>query len=60
MSPERRLRQVKRLKEMVTPPHLDCHPKSARFFIIKSYSEDDVHKSIKYGIWASTDTGTAR
>jgi len=52
--------EVKRLKEMVNPPHLDCHPKCARFFIIKSYSEDDVHKSIKYGIWASTDTGTAR
>jgi len=52
--------EVKRLKEMVNPPHLDCHPKSARFFIIKSYSEDDVHKSIKYGIWASTDTGNRR
>lgn len=32
----------------------------ARFFVIKSYSEDDVHKSIKYGVWASTDTGNRR
>ena len=28
-----------------------------QMFVIKSYSEDDVHKSIKYGVWASTDTG---
>ncbi|KDO54489.1 hypothetical protein CISIN_1g005158mg [Citrus sinensis] len=26
----------------------------AKFFVIKSYSEDDVHKSIKYSVWAST------
>jgi hypothetical protein len=32
----------------------------ARFYVIKSYSEDDVHKSIKYGVWASTDTGNRR
>ena len=28
--------------------------------MIKSYSEDDVHKSIKYAVWASTDTGNKR
>ena len=33
---------------------------AARFYVIKSYSEDDVHKSIKYGVWASTDTGNRR
>ncbi|CAI6004324.1 unnamed protein product [Closterium sp. NIES-64] len=33
---------------------------AARFFVIKSYSEDDVHKSIKYGVWASTPTGNKR
>ncbi len=27
---------------------------------VQSYSEDDVHKSIKYSIWASTDTGNKR
>ncbi|CAN8321222.1 unnamed protein product [Cochlearia groenlandica] len=27
---------------------------NAKFFVIKSYSEDDVHKSIKYNIWSST------
>ncbi|XP_077239878.1 YTH domain-containing protein ECT4-like isoform X2 [Tasmannia lanceolata] len=29
----------------------------AKFFIIKSYSEDDIHKSIKYSVWASTPNG---
>lgn len=39
---------------------LDLNPSSARFFVIKSYSEDDIHKSIKYSIWASTDSGNRR
>ncbi|KAJ8761229.1 hypothetical protein K2173_001285 [Erythroxylum novogranatense] len=30
------------------------------FFVIKSYSEDDVHKSIKYNVWASTPNGNKR
>ncbi|KAE8658696.1 Evolutionarily conserved C-terminal region 5 isoform 4 [Hibiscus syriacus] len=34
--------------------------KDAKFFIIKSYSEDNVHKSIKYGVWASTPNGNKR
>jgi len=32
----------------------------ARFFVIKSYSEDDVHKSIKYGVWSSTLNGNKK
>jgi hypothetical protein len=52
--------EVARIKESVNPAQFDCNLKFARFFIIKSYSEDDVHKSIKYGIWASTDTGNRR
>jgi hypothetical protein len=31
-----------------------------RCFVIKSYSEDDVHKSVKYGCWTSTAQGNAR
>ncbi|KAL9232991.1 hypothetical protein vseg_008038 [Gypsophila vaccaria] len=34
--------------------------KDARFFIIKSYSEDDIHKSIKYSVWASTPNGNKK
>ncbi|XP_016977373.1 YTH domain-containing family protein isoform X1 [Drosophila rhopaloa] len=33
---------------------------AARFFVIKSYSEDDIHRSIKYEIWCSTDHGNKR
>lgn len=33
---------------------------NALFFVIKSYSEDDVHKSIKYNVWASTPNGNKR
>ncbi|KAG2721225.1 hypothetical protein I3760_02G071800 [Carya illinoinensis] len=32
----------------------------AKFFIIKSYSEDDVHKSIKYIVWSSTPHGNKK
>jgi hypothetical protein len=32
-------------------------PEMSRFFIIKGISEEDIHKSIKYNIWASTATG---
>ncbi|KAK8542357.1 hypothetical protein V6N12_014955 [Hibiscus sabdariffa] len=32
----------------------------AKFFVIKSYSEDNVHKSIKYNVWASTSTGNKK
>ncbi|KAI4350369.1 hypothetical protein L6164_004831 [Bauhinia variegata] len=32
----------------------------ANFFVIKSYSEDDVHKSIKYSVWASTPNGNKK
>ncbi|KAG0452683.1 hypothetical protein HPP92_025347 [Vanilla planifolia] len=32
----------------------------AKFFMIKSYSEDDIHKSIKYNVWASTPNGNKK
>ncbi|XP_039782591.1 YTH domain-containing protein ECT4-like isoform X1 [Panicum virgatum] len=34
--------------------------KDAKIFVIKSYSEDDVHKSIKYNVWASTPNGNKK
>ncbi|RWS30012.1 YTH domain family protein 1-like protein [Leptotrombidium deliense] len=42
------------------PKEFDMSPKNARFFIIKSYSEDDIHRSIKYSIWCSTEHGNKR
>lgn len=32
----------------------------AMFFVIKSYSEADVHKSIKYNVWSSTPKGNEK
>ncbi|KAK8530097.1 hypothetical protein V6N12_060853 [Hibiscus sabdariffa] len=32
----------------------------AKFFVIKSYSEDDVHKSMKYDVWSSTLNGNKK
>lgn len=42
------------------PVNFDIHPQFARYFVIKSYTEDDVHKSLKYEIWSSTDPGNKR
>ncbi|KAK9080087.1 hypothetical protein SSX86_001762 [Deinandra increscens subsp. villosa] len=33
---------------------------NAKFYVIKSYSEDDVHKSIKYNVWSSTPSGNKK
>lgn len=32
----------------------------AKFFVIKSFTEDNVHRSIKYGVWASTASGNRK
>ncbi|KAB0404622.1 hypothetical protein E2I00_017069, partial [Balaenoptera physalus] len=42
------------------PREFDWNLKSGRVFIIKSYSEDDVHRSIKYSLWCSTEHGNRR
>merc|ERR1719509_510131 len=42
------------------PREFDLNPKNARFFVVKSYSKDDIHRSIKYEIWCSTEHGNKR
>ncbi|CAI2175490.1 9030_t:CDS:2 [Funneliformis geosporum] len=42
------------------PKSFNFKPNHARYFVIKSYTEDDVHKSLKYDIWASTEIGNRR
>ncbi|XP_058007514.1 YTH domain-containing protein ECT4 isoform X2 [Hevea brasiliensis] len=54
--------------EMATTPDKEQYNKAdfpddysdAKFFVIKSYSEDDVHKSIKYNVWTSTPNGNKK
>ncbi|KAK1385898.1 YTH domain-containing protein [Heracleum sosnowskyi] len=33
---------------------------NAKFYVIKSISEDDIHKSIKYNVWSSTNRGNGK
>lgn len=33
---------------------------NAKFYVIKSYSEDDIHKCIKYDVWSSTPNGNRK
>ncbi|KAK0550086.1 hypothetical protein OC846_003795 [Tilletia horrida] len=42
------------------PPTFPMRPVNARYFVIKSFTEDDVYKCLKYEIWASTDKGNQR
>ena len=42
------------------PREFSLSQRAARFFIIKSYSEDDIHRSIKYNVWTSTEHGNRR
>lgn len=49
-----------RVKNNYNPPDFDLSAPNARFFVIKSYSEDDIHRSIKYEIWCSTEHGNKR
>ncbi|KAJ8572640.1 hypothetical protein K7X08_009151 [Anisodus acutangulus] len=33
---------------------------NAKFYVIKSYSEDDIHKCVKYDVWSSTPNGNKK
>lgn len=44
----------------VNSPDFSLEIKKARFFVIKSFTEDDVHKSMKYVVWSSTNEGNKR
>ncbi|OEL18694.1 hypothetical protein BAE44_0020286, partial [Dichanthelium oligosanthes] len=33
---------------------------NAKFFVIKSYDEADIHKSIKYGMWSTSSVGNQK
>ena len=44
----------------VNLPEVNIDYKGARFFVIKSFMEDNVHKSMKYQVWSSTPEGNKR
>lgn len=42
------------------PTDMTLNLTHARYFVIKSYAEDDIHRSIKYSMWTSTEHGNRR
>lgn len=49
-----------KLENNYNPSELTMNMNNSRFFVIKSYAEDDVHRSIKYNVWCSTEHGNKR
>ncbi len=41
-------------------PGIEPSDRDVRFFVMKSHGEDDVHRSLRYGWWSSTQAGNAR
>ncbi|PSS36352.1 YTH domain-containing family protein like [Actinidia chinensis var. chinensis] len=48
------------IHDLYNRPDFVTNYDNAKFFIIKSFSEDNVHKSIKYSVWASTPLGNKK
>eukprot|EP00488_Nonionellina_sp_1-RS-2012_P000371 TRINITY_DN1104_c0_g1_i1.p1 TRINITY_DN1104_c0_g1~~TRINITY_DN1104_c0_g1_i1.p1 ORF type:complete len:122 (+),score=37.96 TRINITY_DN1104_c0_g1_i1:38-367(+) len=46
--------------QALNPPSWPCNPRHSKFYVIKSFGEDDVHKSIKYNLWCSTERGNRK
>merc|ERR1712176_957558 len=46
--------------QKLNPLSWPCNPSNAKFYVIKSFGEDDVHKSIKYNLWCSTERGNRK
>ncbi|GAA0160504.1 RNA metabolism protein [Lithospermum erythrorhizon] len=47
-------------KEKFKVEDFSCKYDNAKFYVIKSYSEDDIHKCIKYDVWSSTRNGNKK
>lgn len=60
LEPVVKVDKIGEILHQFNPENYDLNPTNARFFVIKSYSEDDIHRSIKYSIWCSTDHGNKR
>ena len=42
------------------PQEFKHHVEDAKYFVIKSYSEEDIFRSIKHSVWCSTEMGNKR
>ncbi len=59
MAPERSERRLP-CPVRANPACMLSYARASKYFIIKSYTEDDIYKSIKYGVWTSTEMGNRR
>jgi hypothetical protein len=54
------INRYNQINEKNIEAHLRSVSPKSQFFIIKSINEDNIHKSIKYGIWSSTLKGNKK
>lgn len=47
-------------KDNYNKADFEVNYEQAKFFMIKSFSEDDIHRSVKYSVWASTPNGNEK
>ncbi|KAJ9174726.1 hypothetical protein P3X46_013340 [Hevea brasiliensis] len=47
-------------RDQYNQPDFETEYTHAKFYVIKSYNEDDIHKSVKYDVWASTPNGNKK
>ncbi|XP_057990247.1 YTH domain-containing protein ECT4-like [Hevea brasiliensis] len=47
-------------RDQYNKPDFETKYADAKFYVIKSYNEDDIHKSIKYDVWTSTPNGNRK
>ncbi|KAK6915932.1 YTH domain [Dillenia turbinata] len=59
-SPEKKQLVIPVQRDQYNLPDFQIEFDDAKFFVIKSYSEDDIHKSIKYDVWSSTVNGNKK
>ncbi|GAB2229697.1 hypothetical protein Droror1_Dr00013949 [Drosera rotundifolia] len=59
-SPIKELLHPTRMGDRYNLPDFQTTYGNAKFYVIKSYSEDDIHKCIKYHVWSSTPIGNKK
>lgn len=47
-------------RERYNLPDFQTEYETAKFYMIKSFNEDDIHKGIKYDVWTSTPNGNKK
>lgn len=54
------IQQQKHQQQLILSPSIVSIPKGSRFFVIKSFNEQDIKSSFIHKIWSSTDLGNKR